>query len=148
MTYISVTMPNVDAFVEKLKSDSLLGREWADSLRDIAEMVEKRAKERAPIGIGPGVHGSIPAAISMSMDSRPVPTFAKVSLADLTKTGKNGKPIRYAGILQGSRKTHYRMPGRLHGKPTRKWFSGAVSLKAVEKLLQTAAERIEGKWSR
>jgi hypothetical protein len=105
-------------------------------------MVEKAAKARAPIGVGKGEHGSIPAAITHSVDSRPIPTYGKVSLGDLTKGG-----FRYAGALQGGKKYHYSAGNpKYQGKPTRHWFSGAMSKKAIEKLLAELAARIEAKW--
>jgi hypothetical protein len=143
MSFAGITMPNVAAFREKLQSDALLGRDWADALKVIVQGIEKRAEDRAPIGKA----RSIPAAISHVIDSRPVPTYGKVTLAALTKSGKSGKPFRYAGALQGSSRYHY-SSGPRKGKTTRRWFSGALAPKAAERLLQAAAERIEARWRR
>lgn len=156
MTWVGVKLEGYDRLLPKLVPGSLYGRQWKAALDDVRKLAEQKTEEHAPVGSGPGAHGSIPAGVSSTMDPRPMPFWAKVSLAPLTKDG-----FRYAGALHGAKQFkrlhgkgvgkpiqyHYRT-GRYMGKLTKGWFTKAKG--AARRLLQVKvkqiASHIEATW--
>jgi hypothetical protein len=131
-----------------LTAGELYAQPWREALKSVVDMVEARAKKRAPSG----ENNSIAPAITSSMDARPIPMYGKVTMPRLIhgsfhRTVKGvrkatAEDFNYPAALDASKRYHYRGTS----KPTRGWFRGALPRKAVERLLQSVAAQIEARW--
>jgi hypothetical protein len=169
VAYAGVEIPNLAAIQAKAAAEPLLGGALRSLLEDVGEDTEERAIDRAPVGVGPGTHGSITAAISHQMDPRPLPMFVTVDVAPITNDGfrypwaldaaqswfhraRTGKRARQRGRFTESSVSvsaqggyHYRAANRKR-KATRRWFRGSLDYRRVQSALEKGARAIEAKW--
>jgi hypothetical protein len=176
-SFVSTEMPSIDEFLNKLRSDYLLGDSWNTRLEELVDWVHKRAQDRAPKGSGDNVgssgkrgqHGSIRQNIRKQMDGRIFKMWGKVFLPNMTKPytftqvySRKSKyntvgagfavtktvDFRVAGALEGSKKYHYGPGGPAPGRPTYHWFSASLKHKRALEMLENLVRDIEAKWQR
>lgn len=143
------------AQLRKLETKStgarLYAREVRESIDETSAWVEGRAEVRAPEGKTHRLADSV----ARTLDPSPVPLYAKIT------AGAENDGFRYGMALQAAKFVRYRAGprvgdvaqyhyrnGRLAGRRTRGWFSGAMrgAKKRLEQALQMRLGRIEGKW--
>lgn len=138
---VNVYIPDLKRLQRKLGS-TLYAAAWARYIRQGGQILETAAYRRVPVG----ETFNLASSITLSVDPSPFPTWAKVTASAVSEGG-----FRYGWALQNSRKVTYRYRhGPKTGRPTRRWFSGAmgVSKKKLIALLRTAARDVEAKWRR
>jgi hypothetical protein len=138
------------AYVDKLQfrrlqhwltGKNLLGPELKRVFEEMGTVGETRVQSRAPKGKTLQLVGGV----SHVVEPGRFPTFVKIT-ADAANRG-----FRYPWALQASRKIKYtrRGPPRM-GRPTRRWFTGAVPYlkRELRKRLGHLSGRVERKWRR
>lgn len=139
--WLDIAIPNWNRLYEKIQYGGELYEPWRKMLRKAGELVQERAKKRAPLG----KRDSIAPTIKQELIGKLVPMYARVSFPNLTNNG-----FRYPGALEGGKKYHHRHRPGMVGKTTKGWFRGSLTgaRRTIDKLMQNAAREIEQIWRR
>ncbi len=140
MTWVMFEAPNLTEIIAKLDGNALLAAPIRKALTRAEELVESRARERAPGGKG----HSIESGVTGFVDRRPVPLYAKIPLVSPVKDG-----FRVAGALEGGPMYHYRTAGPI-GRPTQHWFTGSLTgaRKDILGFFEDALKEIQASWTK
>lgn len=154
---IDAEVLNAEEIAKKL-DESLYADAWGDAFRELTEWINAKAHRRAP----KGDTGQLESSLTMAMDPRPVPLWAKISTDAVSPGG-----VRYPFVLEAG----YRAPrgqgsaaSRRRGvlaaesrialhkrgtrRTTRKWLRGSLggAHRKFMTLLSAAVMKIEAKW--
>jgi hypothetical protein len=153
---INAEILNAEEIAKKL-DESLYAEAWGDAFRELTDWINAKAHKRAPKDTG-----RLESSLTMRMDTKPVPLWAKISTDAMSEGG-----VRYPFVLEAG----YRAPagqgraatGRrkalgeesriaLHKRgtkrSTRKWLRGSLggARRKFLTLLFAAVMKIEAKW--
>lgn len=128
-----------------LTGQNLIGRDLRRILTETSQEGEVKVFGRAPLGFTHTLAMSVDSAV----DPAHVPTWAKV-----TADAQRGE-ARYGWILQAGKRragkpvTYTHRHGSRTGRPTLRWFTGALPhmKKQLKKRMAAMARRIEGRWA-
>ncbi len=133
---------NLAELNKRLETDELLGRAFADAMREsIATMYGSLMKWV------PRRTGTLAASVQHEVQQARVPRWGRVFIQ--TMPTRNG--FRYGGALEGSQKIRFRYrSGPQRGKLTRGWFSRTRSRTAVavRKLFAKVEHEMEARFNR
>ena len=113
-----ITIRGLPELVAKLNADRLLGQQWREIVTATVAVGVQRAQRRAPAQQA----GRLAAAITSTIDFRPVPLWGRIELAKVTNP-EDENEVAFGSLLNASSLHHYRA-GRRRGKPTQGWFRG------------------------
>jgi len=122
---IQVQIVGLDKLVGKLKGDTLLGKPLREAFTKSAALVERGAKQRAPVDIN-----RLRSSITHAVDTAPVPLWGKV-----------GTRVFYAP---------YQEFGTSRGVRPKKYLRGALeaSVGSIKSFFDAAARAIESAWGK
>ena len=124
---------------KRLQLDEMLGPEWRRALDRAAQLVAGTMRERVPED-----RGKAKASIKHTLQAKPLPFWARVSVAPKAKRG-----FRVMGALEGGRIYHYSRGSRA-GQQTRGWWSGSLTANRarIEQLIDEVKRKMEARWNR